>query len=199
MVGRDVAVPPSVLLDPAWDYVALGHIHKHQNLNPDNNPPIVYPGSLERVDFGEEGQPKGFCWVELQRGQADWRYIKVPARPFLTIRVDVRTEAEPLPVIEQAVARHDLSGAVVRLIVAMSPEQEPQLRDGDIATFLKDAFFAQINRDVDRTVRDRLGDLEPELMTPERLLQRYFLSRGRSEAELDPYIAEARKIFHEPE
>ena len=60
MIGRDAVVLRSALADPAWDYVALGHVHKHQCLNDDDHPPIVYAGSLERIDFGEESQPKGF-------------------------------------------------------------------------------------------------------------------------------------------
>jgi len=199
MVGRDVAIPPSVLADPVWDYVALGHIHQHQNLNPDNHPPVVYSGSLERVDFGEEKQPKGFCWVEVCRGSANWRYIEVPARPFCTVRVDVRSESDPLAVIERAVAQHDLTDAVVRLVIQMTPEQEPQLRDGDLSPLLKEAFFAQINRDVDRAVRDRLGGLEPDSMTPERLLARYLLAKGKTEEDLPPYMETAQGIFHDTE
>ncbi|HEY89676.1 MAG TPA: exonuclease SbcCD subunit D, partial [Thermoflexia bacterium] len=106
MVGRDVTVPLSALMDPAWDYVALGHIHQHQNLNPENNPPVVYAGSLERVDFSEEGQPKGFCWVEVRSEATSWRYIQSPARHFQTVRVDVRESAEPLAKIQRAVAQH---------------------------------------------------------------------------------------------
>ncbi len=51
----------------------MGHIHKHQNLTRDREeaPPVIYSGSMERIDFGEEGDPKGFCWVELDRGSGD--------------------------------------------------------------------------------------------------------------------------------
>jgi exonuclease SbcD len=198
MVGRDVAVPLSVLTDPAWDYVALGHIHQHQSLNEeDAHPPVVYPGSLERVDFGEEGQPKGFCWVEVTRGETNWRYIQTPARPFVTLRADVREADDPLEVIRAVVAKHRLDGAVVRLVVQMTPEQEPHLRDGDLSPLLEDAFFAQINRDVDRDVRDRLAGLEPDAMTPKHLLKRYLLAKGKSEDALKPYLQLAADIFEE--
>ena len=44
MLGRDVAVGLASLADPRWDYVAMGHIHKHQALNAaGSHPPIVYP------------------------------------------------------------------------------------------------------------------------------------------------------------
>jgi len=197
MVGRDVAVPLSDLTDPIWDYVALGHIHQHQNLNPEGTPPVVYAGSMERVDFGEEGQPKGFCWVELARQETTWRYIRMSARPFRTLRLDVREASEPLAKIQEAVAAHDLTGAVVRLIVQMTPEQEPHLRDGDLSPLLESAFFTQINRDVDRSVRDRLAGLEPESMTPEHLLERYLLAKGKAEEDVDRYVEIAHEIFHE--
>jgi exonuclease SbcD len=50
-VGKGFTVPLSLLNRPQFEYVALGHVHKHQNLNPSNDPPIVYPGSIDRVDF----------------------------------------------------------------------------------------------------------------------------------------------------
>ena len=197
MIGRDVAVPVSALADATWDYVALGHIHQHQNLNAGNMPPVVYAGSLERVDFGEEKQPKGFCWVEVQRGSATWRYVEVQARPFITIRADVRQEADPLRAAERIIAERDLTGAVARLVVQMTPEQEPRLRDADLSPLLAGAFFAQINRDVERTARDRLDGLEPDAMTPLHLLERYLQSKGKSDAEIALYLAEAQTIFVE--
>jgi exonuclease SbcD len=197
MVGREVFVQISEIADPLWDYVALGHIHRHQNLNPTDDPPVVYAGSLERVDFGEEKQPKGFCWVEVLRGATTWRYIEVPARPFITIRVDVRQETRPLRAIERAIADQDLSGAVTRLVVEMTPEQEPRLRDADLSPLLSDAFFAQINRDVERTTRIRLAGMEPDAMTPLHLLERYLQSKGKTDAEITPYLAEAQAVFAE--
>jgi exonuclease SbcD len=197
MIGRDVAVPISALVDVVWDYVALGHIHQHQDLNAGKMPPVVYAGSLERVDFGEEKQPKGFCWAEVQRGMTTWRYVEVQARPFITIRVDVRREAEPLRAAEHAITARDLSGAVVRLVVQMTPEQEPRLRDVDLSPLLADAFFAQVNRDVERIARDRLDGLEPDAMTPLHLLERYLQSKGKAETEIAPYLVEAQAIFAE--
>ncbi len=199
MVGRDVSLPISALCSPTWDYVALGHIHQHQNLNSAGAPPVVYPGSLERVDFGEEKQSKGFCWVELQRGRADWRYMELPARRFVSIRVDVRGQAEPLAEIRKVVAQHSVADAVVRLVVTLAPEQESKLRDAALAPLLEGSFFAQINREIDRAGRDRLEGLDPDALTPEHLLARYLMDKGKSNTDLGIYMEEARALFEEPD
>ncbi|MCD6285280.1 MAG: exonuclease SbcCD subunit D [Anaerolineae bacterium] len=195
MVGRDVTLPISALVDARWAYVALGHIHRHQSLNADDLPPVVYAGSLARVDFGEEHHPKGFCWVELEDGHASWHYVELPARRFVTLRIDVRGESAPLSAIRTVVGAHDLSGVVVRLIVEMSPEQEPLLRDVDLVPLLADAFHTQINREVDRAVRDRLDGMEPATMTPMHLLERYLGAIGKDESEFAPYLTAAQSIF----
>lgn len=200
MIGRDVTVPLSVLADPVWDYVALGHIHQHQNLHPGAHPPVVYAGSLERVDFGEEKQEKGFCWVEIERGKTAWRYINLPARRFQTIQVDVRTQAAPLEAIQRAISEHEIKDAVVRLMVHMLPEQEPLLRDADLTPLLKDAFFTQINREVDRDIRDRLQGVAPDAMTPQHLLERFLQGKGKDEETISDLQHAAERIFtEEPE
>jgi len=57
-LGQEHALLLSNVANPAFDYVALGHIHKRQVLS--ENPPTIYAGSLERLDFGEEADNKGF-------------------------------------------------------------------------------------------------------------------------------------------
>ncbi len=179
MLGRDVAVLPSTLADPTWDYVALGHIHCHQDMNEGRYPPVVYSGSIERIDFGEEGDPKGFCWVELARGKTTYRFVDLPARPFLTIQIDVRGEADPTDAIIQAISRHEVDEAIVRVIVTATPENEALIRDRDIeAALYRCAYLAAIQRDIDYPARARLGVERPEGLTPLELLERYFRSRN---------------------
>ena len=64
MLGQDHILLASTLHQPQLEYVALGHIHKHQILR-DEPPMIVYSGSLQRVDFTEELDEKGFFLIDL--------------------------------------------------------------------------------------------------------------------------------------
>ncbi len=196
MIGRDVAVLKSVLADPRWDYLALGHIHKHQNLQPkDDYPAIVYSGSLERIDFGEEKEPKGFCWVEVEKGRTTWQFVEVEARRFKTIVADVR-EADDVTMAAQAgIAQHDVKDAIVRVIVRLRPEQEASLRERDVRAVLKAAdYVAAVQKDVERVERTRLGGQSPEGMTPLELLDRYLRSRNADEERIRVVMEHAQKI-----
>jgi len=62
IIGRDPVFSTQVLAQKEFDYVALGHIHKFQDLNLNNHPPVVYPGSIERINFGEEKDDKGILF-----------------------------------------------------------------------------------------------------------------------------------------
>jgi exonuclease SbcD len=196
MLGRDVVVPKSALAVPAWDYVALGHIHRHQELNKGQQPPIVYAGSLERIDFGEEKEPKGFVIADVRRGQADWEFHRVEARRFVTIREDVRDQADPLAALTEAISRYNIADAIVRVIVQAQPEQEGLLRDGEIRRALDEAYFvAGISKEMERAYRQRLGGESPEGLTPAQLLEHYLKSKDTPPERVDALLKQAQSIF----
>jgi exonuclease SbcD len=202
LLGRDVVVQKSAVADPAFDYVALGHIHKHQDLTQGQPgvPPVVYAGSLERIDFGEEGQAKGFCWVELGRGTdaTTWEFVQGDARPFVTIRVDVRDggEADPTHIVLDAIGRYDIANSVVRLIIQTTPETEARLRDREIEAVLQPAnYIAAIVKETERPERVRLGGASPESLTPAQLLERYLESRGTPPERAETLLQYAEEIL----
>src|SRR5205085_11665121 len=86
---NEIQIPLSIVAQPAFDYVALGHIHQHQDLNRGTQPPVVYPGSIERVDFSEEKEERGFVLAEVAPGHTTWRHVSTPSRPFVTIRAEL--------------------------------------------------------------------------------------------------------------
>lgn len=179
MIGRDIVIQKSFLANPVWDYVALGHIHKHQELNDGYHPPIVYPGSLERIDFGEEKEDKGFVWAVVEKGRSTWEFIQVKCRKFLTIRIDVTESDDPMTDILDKIEERDVTEAIVRIIIRAKAEQDPLIEDRQIQTALKLAsYVASITHDVDRHQRGRLGDANIEELSPLMALELYFKTKN---------------------
>jgi exonuclease SbcD len=203
MVGRDVAVDRSAALaDPVWRYVALGHIHKHQSLNHDEQPPIIFSGSPERIDFGEEREAKGWVVATIGEGQTIWKFeehYRKPSRPFRTIKVDVREAEDPTAeVVKRVEEAGDLSQTVVRLHILLDEAQELRLVDRDIKLALKDAYdVASIQRDVQRQARDRLGGVSVEALTPVQMLDRFLDTRKTDEARKKLLLQYAEDLIRE--
>jgi exonuclease SbcD len=171
-IGHEPAVLLSNIDDPAYDYVALGHIHKHQVLA--ENPPVVYAGSLERIDFSEENDEKGFYVVDILPGdngkrRVSYEFHPVSARRFLTIGVTLKAdEADPTAVVLETVAasQDKISDAVVRLNITLPSALEGQLRYNEVRDALKESHYFSITRDVQRETRLRLGSRNVEEITP---------------------------------
>jgi exonuclease SbcD len=199
MLGRDLVIQKSALARPEWDYVALGHIHKHQNLTPkraEGAPPIVYSGSLERIDFGEEAEEKGFCWLNLARGATTWEFCKVKARPFRTVRVDARETADPTAAVTAAIAERNVAGAVVRVIIELREGQEAALRRREIEAALADApSVAGISVEVERTTRLTGLGVSPEALTPLEWVERYFEAKQRPPERLKKLLQAAEGML----
>ncbi|MGL5940055.1 MAG: exonuclease subunit SbcD [Waterburya sp.] len=159
-VGKGFTIPVSMLIRPELDYVALGHVHKHQNLNPANDPPVIYPGSIERVDFSEEKEDKGYILLEVEPGKANWEFCSLPARPFLTIETDVSAQEDPLTAVLEAIAQQDIEDKVVRLIYKLRSEQLDLVNTSAIVRALQPAHSHSIRPElISQLARPRLPEL----------------------------------------
>ena len=178
-VGKGFTIPLSVLIRPELDYVALGHIHKHQNLNSDNNPPIVYAGSIERVDFSEEKEDKGYVLIELEKGDTQWEFCPLPARSFCTIELDISEEDNPQKAILQAIAQKTIKDAVVRLIYKLRSEQLELIETTTIQEILQEAHTYTIRPQlISQLARTRIPELNTtKSISPLSALETYLESR----------------------
>src|SRR5579885_1604337 len=115
--GTDPVLLPSQLAIKPFDYVALGHLHRYQNLNPNGYPAVVYSGSIERVDFGERKEEKGFCLVTISKKDAAvHEFIKVPTRPFIQIEVHLQPNLDQTEQILNEINQHVITDAVVKIL-----------------------------------------------------------------------------------
>ena len=141
IIGRDPVFSTPALAQKEFDYVALGHIHKFQDLNLNNHPPVVYPGSIERINFGEEKDDKGVCLVNIENGKTSYEFIPLPARKFVTIDVVIGEEQDPTNTLIGEIEKYDLSESVVRLFYTMPADKEDLLDFKRINSALEGAFL----------------------------------------------------------
>ena len=197
-LGREVIIPNTLLSNPAFDYVALGHLHKHQVVR-DTSPPVVYSGSLERIDFGEEKGEKGFVLVELEKGQAEFQFVPLAVRRFLTIEVEAKG-MDPTAQVLEAIAAEDLEDKVVRLIVHTTAEKEPLLKEAEVFRALTDAFHvAAVVKDVERQVRLRIGGRNYEEMSSREILETYLRAKETPPERIQLLLEYAERLQQSPE
>ncbi|SIO04567.1 DNA repair exonuclease SbcCD nuclease subunit [Carnobacterium alterfunditum] len=77
----------SELRSKKYDYWALGHIHKRQQLG--ENPPIIYPGNTQGRSSKESGE-KGFELVKLTESGVAAEFCSTAAIQWRTIELSVK-------------------------------------------------------------------------------------------------------------
>jgi DNA repair protein SbcD/Mre11 len=142
MLGGDLVLPGSLVRDPRLDYVALGHIHKPQDLNEHAHPPVIYPGSIERVDFGEVNDQKYFIIAHIERGvtQVEWQQLK-EIRPFIDRYLQLKSPEDITTQLNNALPDSShLEGAIVRLILDYPRDWESLIDDSILRQRASSAF-----------------------------------------------------------
>lgn len=113
--GQDPVLMPSQLAISPFDYVALGHLHRFQNLN-EGGIPIVYSGSIDRVDFGERKEEKGFCVVSISNDKkTSFEFIQIATRPFIQIDVILSETEEQTSQILSEIRKLNIKDAIVKI------------------------------------------------------------------------------------
>lgn len=177
-VGKGFTIPMALLTRSCFDYVALGHVHRHQILCQD--PPVVYPGSIERVDFGEEDEAKGFVLAEVERNQTQIEFCPLPVRPFRTLKIDLsQMESDPQATLLKLIQSETIQAAIVRLIYQIRSDQLDQIDVAALHQALSSAHSYTIHPElVSQLARPRLPELGVgNTIAPLEALQAYLASR----------------------
>ena len=199
MLGNDLVLPGGLVRDPRLDYVALGHIHKAQNLNDGNHPPVIYPGSIERVDFGEVEDEKYFVIAQVEKGNTvvDWR--KLEGRRFIDRSVTIDSPENTLEQMISGLPAHEkLCDAIVRLSVSYPRIWEPSLDEKGIRQYAEQAFEFHLVRRPQMDARIRLpNDQAISAMNHLELLKIYWRTVNLESDELEDLQKSAGEIMAE--
>jgi exonuclease SbcD len=181
---------------PAFDYVAMGHIHKPQEMNRGHQPPVVYCGSIDRIDFGERAEQKGFVLADVRKGSATWKHVPLETRRFLDIHADAADAADPTEAIVAEVARHPVAGAIVKLSYKVPPDRVALVRADEIRKALGAAHLVvALSREMPPGEALVRSQVLTESVTPEKALATYLDLQPRLKNRKDELLAHARPLL----
>ncbi|MDB9535955.1 exonuclease SbcCD subunit D [Dolichospermum planctonicum CS-1226] len=191
-VGKGFTLPLSLLTRSCFDYVALGHVHKHQNLNKSNDPPVIYPGSIERVDFSEEKEDKGYVMIELEKGKVNWEFCPLPVRIFRTIEVDLSKHDDPQAALLKGIAKYDIQDNVVRLIYKLRSDQLDLIDNSSLNNALKSAHTYTIQAElVSQLAKPRIPELSTSPSIDPMSALKTYLNNREDLKDIAPSMLEA--------
>lgn len=178
--GAELVIPANALF--GFDYVALGHVHKHQELAKN----VVYCGSLERIDFGEEREAKGFIMLEVSDGRVSWEFREIGVRRFVTLDLNETLLA-------------DVKDAIVRVKYQATEEQARQTDHQEIRRVLYERgayLVADITPEIIRESRSR-NESMTETLVPLEALDRYIESNEDYKPHRHSLLEKASELLKE--
>lgn len=203
--GTDPILQPSQLAIKPFDYVALGHLHRFQDLNPNGHPPVVYAGSIERVDFGERKEKKGFCDVTIHhKEKTTYTFIETPQRPFVQIEVQLSSTQEQTEELIKAIKKHTIKDAVIKIIYHVPAGSRDMVNSKVIQEACTDAWYIVgiIPVIPAQTRSRRVGALKVDMKLSD-LLSTYFDTKPHLQDKKNNLIEKtlqiAQEIMHENE
>lgn len=198
-LGNDLVLPLSLVQDSRLDYIALGHIHKKQELNKKDHPPIVYPGSIERVDFGEARDDKFFVIADLKKGKTklDWRKLN-NIRPFVDQYLILKSKDKITQQVRKALPPAEkIKDAVIRLVLEYPRAWDPLIDESAIRELVKGSFEFHFLKQPQSESRIRLPkDRAIGTLSPEELLDQFWNTSHTPEDEIQSLNKLAQEIIH---
>jgi DNA repair protein SbcD/Mre11 len=201
MLGADLVLSGSLVRDRRLDYVALGHIHKAQDINDGLHPPVIYPGSIERVDFGEAADDKYFVIANVERGKTEVEWRKLNGRRFIDRAISLQSEQDFQSHLLAAVPQADeLQDAIFRLVVTYPRQWDMLLDEAALRQQAQSAFEFHLVRRPQMEARLRLpGDQTISSLAVTDLLDLYWKTVNVETSEMGALQKLASEIITESE
>ena len=198
MLGSDLVLPMSLVRDTRFDYVALGHIHKPQDVNEGGQPPVIYPGSIERVDFGEAGDDRFFVVADVSRGKAEVQWRKLEgARRFIDRRALLQSDQDVMGTLFDALPDAlELEGAIIKLTVEYPREYDALIDEAALRRHAAKAFEFHLVKRPQNETRIRLpADQTISSLSPLELLEQYWKAGHTDPTQVETLKGLARDII----
>jgi exonuclease SbcD len=147
---------------------------------------VIYPGSIERVDFGEAADDRYFVIADVQRGrtQVEWKKLE-GVRRFIDRRIVLTSSEGVTENLKSALPMpKEIEGAILRLTVDYPREFDPLIDEAALRKYTETAFEFHLARRPQMEARIRLpADQTVSSLSPLELLDQYWRAAKVEEAD----------------
>ncbi|MHA1214765.1 MAG: metallophosphoesterase family protein [Candidatus Hodarchaeales archaeon] len=172
----------------------FGHIHTHQELY---NNKVIVPGSLERVDFGELKEDKGFYVYDT--GSGSFEFHSNNPRKLLKHMIEVSDQVDnPTEFILTKLPEKDLlKGSILRLEIKISAYNKKNVRLKELGKFLEtNTFHHDVIWDTSEEAKD-VKVLSELVLDPRTLFIEYVNERFKNYSQLKGLREKGLEILEE--
>jgi len=133
---REAVKIEDILKKVQADFYLLGHIHKAQIIR--KNPPMLYTGSIERVDFAERNENKYVVLIDPETKVYGFKKLNI--RPMQQIEIDLNVSQDIPKVLEE--------GSIVKAVIKGTKEQIQKYNEAPLRDSLVKSLTYKIVHDV---------------------------------------------------
>ena len=173
----DLVVDAGALAAIGFVAVVFGHVHRAQTVIDEPACPVLFAGSIERVDFQEQDEQKSFVVLEVEGGRAKVERMPTPARHMVTVTGD-----------------GSFNEAAVEDSIVRGIDLDPDIDESDLRRALLAAGALEVmglrRRKVDAPAAARGLS---ESLSPEQLVEAYYAG----DPERDAMVALWRRVLAE--
>jgi exonuclease SbcD len=178
------------MIPESLDLAVFGHIHLHQVMG--SSPELVYTGALERVDWGEQGDKKGFVEISPDLDNL-WEFRELPTRDMVKITLEISKDEDATNKILDALP-DEVEGKMLRLEISLDEGTRERISESRISEKLKGAFHYDV-RWKEKTV-EKLGYVE-FTMNPYQLLRTFLKTNYGDHPKYEELESEGEDILNE--
>lgn len=178
------------MLPKALDLAVFGHVHLHQVIG--DSPEFVYTGAIERIDWGERDDKKGFVVLSPLEEEL-WQFKELSIRDMIKLEVEIKSDEDPAGKILEAIPE-EVEGRMFRLEIELDEGMRERISESKITEKLKGAFHYDVRWK--EQSKEKLGYAE-FTMNPYQLLRTFLKTNYGDHPKYEQLLKEGESVLEE--
>jgi exonuclease SbcD len=178
------------MVPESLDLALFGHVHLHQVM--EGAPEFVYTGAIERIDWGERDDDKGFVVISPDF-KGLWAFVELPVRDMVKISLEIASGEDATEKILTAIPEN-VEEKMFRLEITLDEGGRERVSESRISEKLKGSFYYDVKWK--ERMKEKLGYAE-FTMNPYELLRTFLKTNYGDHPEYERLLKEGESILSE--